>query len=261
MKNLTLIFIIIGMVLLSISCSSGKKEESIPESRPLHPYNLDANKPINAQNLYNEVKKWDNAWQNKEVSVITWLSGGFSGSTYKIFSNKNKPGVVILKVNFKEDALKNMDDSTRASEHIVVTGTIENFGRSLTLKDAKVTGPHKGEVPSGEKLDPYKLSTDKAANPADILSSQEGWKGVELIIKDEAKIPLTGNVVRYLKKTGKDNNAGMKPALITARFKESFKFEKPVEDIKLVKGFVSGIRRSGEVGLYNCQFIEEEVEE
>jgi len=258
--NLITTIIIFGF----ISCGNGQSEEvpsskeEIPSSRVLNPYQMDATIAVNAKNLNEEVNKWMSAWKGKEVSVI--VKGVFSGN-YKKF--KGSKGTLNLSTNFSN----HVDYETvrkyisQEKPYIVITGKIQKVGSPghLELIECSVKGSYsESTLPSGRKLNPFKLKIDEANNHEDIIASVKAWNNVAVMVTDFCQVPQTGNLIIF-------KSEDRKVTYVKASFDEKLKGDGKLKlysiqgNIKIWGiGLGIGIALDTEdVNIYKCEFIEE----
>jgi hypothetical protein len=264
MTSYSLIFVLfLSFTNFSRGTENNKNKELIrqtqnpqPPARSLDPYNIDLKKPVSAKNLVDEISKWDKEWKDKEVSVIAWAGGGVGGGSLKIFSNSDQPGVIVLSAEISPAEEENIGKYASTSPYIIIKGIAKNNGRSLLLSNCQVTGAFSETFPTGEKLNPAKLTSQTPVNALDILNSMNAWKGVEVVIKDKCSIPMSGNTISFPNDKAVKDKYGLKPDFIRAVLKTPIKNTKPVIGVKTVKGKVNKIdQATGEVSLHSAEIL------
>jgi hypothetical protein len=183
--------------------SESAPEVDLPEDRDLDPYDLDSSDPVTGENLHDEILAWENAWKNKEVSVIAYVRGGMSPGDVLKMGTKQSPGGVLYHVQISDEERTKMGKVAAEAEFAVIKGRVElpSFGKRLTIKDAVTVGPYEEKAPpSDQQIDPEELQADTPINPVDLQASIDAWKGVEVTIKDQFERPMSGNVMTVPKK-------------------------------------------------------------
>jgi hypothetical protein len=135
-------------------------EVDLPETRDLDPYELDSSEPVTGENLHDEMLAWENAWEDKQVSVIAYVRAGMSPGEVLKMGTKQSPGAVLYRLQMSDEEKTEMAKIAAEAEFAVIKGRVElpSFGKRLTIKDAVTVGPYEEEAPpSDQQLDPEDL--------------------------------------------------------------------------------------------------------
>jgi hypothetical protein len=243
------------------TAEADKPEVKLPQTRDLDPYTIDASKPVIAENLHDEVMAWTEAWKGKEVSVIVWTKGGLSTKSPMLFDTKESPGKTAFGAKMSDEERRRLGELSANAEFAVIKGKIDppSFGHRLTIEDAVAVEPYeKQELPEGQKLDPAELDADTPVNPLDLERSIEAWKGVKVQIKDEARIPMSGNIVSF----PKEEEAGKeRQYFVKAQMGERISPDLPSKAVKTLSCEVEGLKQGSfdpaphlKIGM--CSFVE-----
>jgi hypothetical protein len=223
----------------------------------LTPYSIDKNKAVTAQKLRDAVLQWNQAWKNKEVSVVAWAGGGLSGSETLHFFSSDAPGLVILEAALSHEEQKKIGTYAAQSQFIVVKGTItESRGRALLLTACTITGAVLNDSVGASKLNPFTLNATEPVRPQDVLASMQAWQGVDVTVRDKCTVPANGNTILFINQKAKADKYGFKPNLLSAVLTTKLKGAQSITAVKTIKGKVNRLEEStGTLSLYGCTLL------
>lgn len=221
-------------------------EVKLPEYRALNPFTIDPDKPVNPQNLFQEVKAWNEAWEDKTVQVIAWMWGGAGqNSGYKTFTNPDNPGLVAMKSDITDEEMMKIGEFGGA-EYVVLEGIANLDGSSIFLSNVEVLEPYTGDsLPKGQQISPEEAGKGTPYNPADIHQSMLAWQDREVTIEGIATLALKGNLIGF------DDEAGNET--VRAVTAEEFQQENTKPQHIILKGKINRFDEDEQtVSLYNC---------
>lgn len=248
-----LFFAVVALSSFNIPVNEIRVQQKNLTPSSLDPYTISAQKAVSARSLSEEIIKWSNGWKDKKVSLIVWTGGGISGGAIKAFSDQNRPGDIILNAEIAESELANISKFISTSQQVILQGTISKVGRTLEIRNCKITGGFEKVIPSGIKHSPFRLNSETPVNPLDIISSVNAWKGVEVTVRDKCRIPVNGNAISFPNDKAAPNKFNLQPDFVRAILSKSIKNGKSFIGIKSVKGVVYGFDdKTGEISLNNA---------
>lgn len=251
MRNDLIKILVLSIVVVLVSrcgtenqnVSSSNKQEATAQYKALSPYEVKADEPLDPKNLRDEVKRWNEAWIGKEITVIAWCGAGTTPGKNKMFSNKEKPGLIRLKCAFNEDVdptfFERVDLST---QYTLIKGKIAGYTNSLELVDCVQVGPY-GDTSfiQVDNISPATWKTETPVFSENIVNAMNAWVGVEVAVKGEASMANKGNVIRF---TSEDR----KETYVSCRFKSMFSGDGKTAE-RIVQGRINRLSGDGSLDI------------
>lgn len=187
------------------------------ENKKLSPYDDHSKVALDPKNLRDEVKRWGEEWIGKEITVIAWCGSGITPGVNKMFSNKDKPGLIRLKCSFNEDPDATFFESVdMESQYTLIRGKIAGYTNSLELSDCILIGPYSDTAYIQlDNIMPENWKSETPVFSENIVNAMNAWLGAVVLLKGEASMANKGNVIRF---TSEDN----KETYVSCRFNGMF---------------------------------------
>ncbi len=267
MRNFVYIILI---TMFFAACGGGEKKAPKLEYSEINPMTWDTSKVVSPENLVKEVKKWYEAIDQVEVSVLidpeTKVVLGDDKEQMAASNRVYTKGKVVAAVladtaelmKFRELVQTQSGDVFGFDQKVVIKGVPFKFRQGLALDQARIMVADSAVQMCGkDKFDAYNYDKTKVYKAEKVLTVFDAWNETMVKVQGTCSMAMGGNRTTFEDRSEKREDRNY-PKILEVGFANSFKGDGTFK-VRTVKGipYYANDRRSNEmkVGLKKAVWI------